>query len=176
MRPEVLSPICVGSENASRKLALSLIHRNLRDLPPDLLGRRPGLLALDVSKRAIGLAGADPTWTLATPLATVRRTRLAADLERLREVVREREAGLLVVGWPLQMDGSEGPRCQAVMAFARDLERALGLPIVLQDERLTTFAAQEALPLPTRRRRGSPDLDALAAVQILEDFFRRMSD
>jgi putative Holliday junction resolvase len=164
----------MGVPETARNLALSLIHRNLGDLPADLLGRRPGLLALDVSKRVIGLAGADPTWSLVTPLQTIRRTRLRADLERLSEVVRERQARLLVVGWPLEMDGSEGRRCQSVMAFARDLERAFRVPIVLQDERLTTFAAEEALPHSSRSRRGSPDLDSLAAAQILEDFLGKV--
>ncbi|HEX6142718.1 MAG TPA: Holliday junction resolvase RuvX, partial [Geminicoccaceae bacterium] len=96
-----------------------------------MLAGRPGLLALDVSKRAIGLAGADPTWSLVTPLTTVRRTRLAADLEAIGRLIRARAAGLLVVGWPLEMDGREGRRCQSVLAFAQDLERATGLPIAL---------------------------------------------
>ncbi|MDX1541644.1 MAG: Holliday junction resolvase RuvX [Geminicoccaceae bacterium] len=146
------------------------IHRNLEALGPGLISRRPSALALDVSKRAIGLAGADPTWTLPTPLPSIRRTRLKVDLEALGRTIREREVGLLVLGWPLEMDGREGPRCQSVMAFARDLDTAFGLPIVLQDERLTTFAAEQALEGRTGRRRRAPDLDSLAAAQILEDF------
>ena len=110
------------------------------------LGRgreRPGLLALDVSKRAIGVAGADASWRLATPLRTIRRRRLEQDLAALGEIVRERAAGALVIGWPLNMDGSEGPRCQSVRAFADRLDAAQGLPMLLWDERLTTFAAEE---------------------------------
>ncbi len=90
------------------------------------------------------MAGADAGWRLATPLTTIRRRRWAQDLERLETVIRERAAGALVLGWPLNMDGSEGPRCQAVRAFADQLDAALGLPILLWDERLTTFAAEEA--------------------------------
>jgi putative Holliday junction resolvase len=131
---------------------------------------RPGLVGLDVSKRAIGVAGADAGWRLATPLATIRRRRLAADLERVRALLCERQAGALVVGWPLNMDSSEGPRCQSVRAFAEQLDRALGLPILLWDERLSTFAAEEAADdahLSGRKR--ADRLDALAAALILQD-------
>ena len=132
--------------------------------------RRPGLLALDVSKRAIGVAGADAGWRLATPLTTIRRRRWADDVARLRAVLGEREAGALVIGWPLNMDGSEGPRCQAVGAFAARLEAELGLPILLWDERLSTFAAEEAAAqagLGARQRAAM--LDALAAAAVLQD-------
>lgn len=134
---------------------------------------KPGLLALDVSKRAIGLAGADPSWQLATPLRSIRRTRLAADLEAVRQAVAERTAGLLVVGWPLEMDGREGPRCQAIRAFATDAERTLELPVILWDERLTTFEAEELAP--ARAKRGAPDRDARAAAVILQDLLDRLS-
>lgn len=134
--------------------------------------RRPGLLALDVSKRAIGVAGADPSWRLATPLTTIRRKVWTRDLAALRRLIAERQAGVLVIGWPLNMDGSEGPRCHSVRAFARNLDAALGLPILLFDERLTTFAAEETAGQRKpggAGRRGAPDLDALAAAQILQD-------
>lgn len=137
---------------------------------------RPGLLALDVSKRAIGLAGADPTWRLATPLRTIRRTRLQADLLALRAAAEERAAGALVVGWPLNMDGSEGSRCQSVSAFATALDTALGLPVLLVDERLTTFAAEDLAAERGLRpgQRGTPDVDALAAAALLQDLLDRL--
>jgi putative Holliday junction resolvase len=155
------------------------ILSNLEDLLADLSergGARPGLLGLDVSKRALGVAGADAGWRLATPLTTIRRSRLAQDLERLRRIVAERDAGALVLGWPLNMDGSEGPRCQAVRAFADDLDAALGLPILLWDERLTTFAAEEAAEragLRGRQRAGM--LDAFAAAALLQDFLNALA-
>jgi putative Holliday junction resolvase len=131
---------------------------------------RPGLLALDVSKRAIGVAGADAGWQLATALRTIRRQRWAQDLARLQAVVREREAGALVIGWPLNMDGSEGPRCQAVRAFAARLDTELGLPILLWDERLSTFAAEEAADQAgLRNTKRAAMLDALAAAAVLQD-------
>jgi putative Holliday junction resolvase len=149
------------------------ILSNLEDLPGHLPANqraRPGLLALDVSKRAIGVAGADAGWRLATPLTTIRRTHFAQDLERLGHIVRERAAGALVLGWPLNMDGSEGPRCQAVRAFADQLDAALGLPVLLWDERLTTFAATEAAERAgLRGKRREEMLDALAAAAVLQD-------
>jgi putative Holliday junction resolvase len=148
------------------------ILSNLEDLARlhDPRGGRPGLLALDVSKRAIGVAGADPSWRLASPLSTIRRKGLAQDLAALRALIGERAAGALVIGWPLNMDGSEGPRCQAIRQFARDLDAELGLPILLFDERLSTFAAEEAAEragLHGRRREAI--LDALAAAAVLQD-------
>ena len=133
-------------------------------------GARPGLLALDVSRRAIGVAGADPGWRLATPLRTIRRRRWAQDLARLDLVIGERAAGALVIGWPLNMDGSAGPRCQAVRAFADALAAERGLPILLWDERLSTFAAEEAADQAGLHGKRRADLiDALAAAAFLQD-------
>ena len=155
------------------------ILSNLEDLlarVPETGLQRPGLLALDVSKRAIGVAGADAGWRLATPLITIRRIRWANDLERLRSLIRERDAGALVLGWPLNMDGSEGPRCQAVRAFANSLDAALGLPILLWDERLSTFAAAEAAEQAgLRGKRRAEMLDALAAAAVLQDVLNTLA-
>lgn len=150
---------------------LSNLEGLLAGLPDDPR-RRPGLLALDVSKRAIGVAGADPSWRLATPLTTIGRKSWASDIAALRRLMADRQARVLVVGWPLNMDGSEGPRCRSVRAFAHNLDAALGLPILLFDERLTTFAAEETAGQRGRGgagRRSAPDLDALAAAHILQD-------
>jgi putative Holliday junction resolvase len=155
------------------------ILSNLEDLLAELRergGARPGLLALDVSKRALGIAGADQSWRLATPLTTIRRQRRAQDLERLQAIMRERAAGVLVLGWPLNMDGSEGPRCQAVRAFAEHLDGALGLPILLWDERLSTFAAEEAAERAgLRGKRRTEMLDALAAAAVLQDLLNALA-
>jgi putative Holliday junction resolvase len=164
---------------ARRKLHPLPILSNLEDLVahvPEPDRARPGLLALDVSKRAIGVAGADAGWRLATPLITIRRTRWTQDLERLQRIIHERAAGALVLGWPLNMDGSEGPRCQAVRAFAENLESALGLPILLWDERLTTFAAEEAAERAgLRGKKRTEVLDALAAAALLQDFLNALA-
>jgi putative Holliday junction resolvase len=164
---------------APRKLHPLPILSNLEDLLACVResgAERPGLLALDVSKRAIGVAGADAGWRLATPLTTIRRKRWAQDLEQLERVMRERAAGALVLGLPLNMDGSEGPRCQAVHAFARNLDAALGLPILLWDERLTTFAAEEAAERAgLRGRKRAAMLDALAAAALLQDVLNALA-
>jgi putative Holliday junction resolvase len=136
-------------------------------------GRRPGLLALDVSKKSIGVAGADAGWKLATPLLTIWRTKLKNDIQRIDALLREREAAAAVIGLPFNMDGSEGPRCQAIRQFAADLDKALALPILLWDERLTTFAAEErAEELGLRGQRKAEMLDALAAAEILDDVLK----
>lgn len=140
-----------------------------------LLPQRGSLLALDASKRRIGLAGTDHDRRLVTPLLTLSRKGWAADRERLAQIAREREAAGLVVGWPLNMDGSEGPMGQAARALARDLAQALGLPVLLQDERLTTAAVEQAIEEGrlARPKRGAA-LDHYAAAVILEDALRAL--
>jgi putative Holliday junction resolvase len=141
-----------------------------------LLPRRGSLLALDVSKRRIGLAGTDVERRLVTPLITFERAGPARDAERLRRAVRERQVVGLVVGLPLNMNGSEGPMAQAARREAEALAAALGLPVLLQDERLTTFAVEDAVQegrLP-RPRKGQP-VDHYAAAVILEDVLRAIA-
>jgi putative Holliday junction resolvase len=158
------------AKKARRKLHLLPILDNLEALVDLGKRRRAGLLALDVSKRAIGLAGADPSWQIATPLGTIRRRRWPQDLAALEAVIKERAAAALVIGWPLNMDGSEGPRCQSVRAFAGHLDATLNLPLLLWDERLTTFAAQEAADQAgLRGKKRDQAIDALAAAAILQD-------
>jgi putative holliday junction resolvase len=118
-------------------------------------------LALDVGDRTIGLAVGEETFGLARPLRTVRRRGVAADLEALREIVTKEDVGALVIGLPLNLKGEVGHQAERVRSFASSA-RSLGLPLELVDERFTTAEAQ---------RRGADDLDAGAAVVLLEDFF-----
>ena len=158
----------------ARKLhALSLCD-NAADFAA-LLPAKGSLLALDVSKRRIGIAGSDVERRLATPLATLERRNPKADLERLAGTARERRAVGLVIGLPINMDGSEGPMAKAMRAEAARLAAALGLPALLQDERLSTFAVEDAIAegrLP-RPRKGQ-HLDHYAAMVILEDALRAL--
>lgn len=152
-------------------LSLHLDPRPFRDLLP----AKGSLLALDVSKRRLGLAGTDIERRLVTPLVTLDRNDRAAVEARLRRLVAERAVVGLVVGWPLNMDGSAGPACQSVRAFAERLHELLALPVLLQDERLTTAAVEQAIEegkLP-RPRRATP-LDHYAAAVILEDALRAL--
>ena len=135
-----------------------------------LLPPRGSLLALDLSKRRIGIAGSDHERRLATALTTLDRAGVARDRERLASLARQRQAVGLVIGLPLNMDGTEGPMARAMRAEAAGLARALALPALLQDERLTTFAVEDAIAegrLP-RPRRGQA-IDHYAAMLILED-------
>ncbi len=131
------------------------------------------LLALDLSRRRIGLAGTDAGRSLVRPLQTLERKGMAADLARLATVCRERRVAGLVIGLPLNMDGSEGPAARTMRGWARHLAAALRLPVFLQDERLTSEAVRQAveegrLAAP----RSGAALDHCAAAVILEDALR----
>jgi len=118
-------------------------------------------LALDVGDRTIGLAVGEETFGLARPLKTLRRRGIAADLDALREIVTKEDIGALVIGLPLDTRGEIGHQASRVRTFA-DSARTLGVPLQLVDERFTTAQAAH---------RGATDLDAGAAVVLLEDFF-----
>ena len=126
------------------------------------------LAGLDVGTKSIGLALCDPGWSFAGPADTIRRTKFTADLDALRRFVeRERVAGL-VVGLPLNLDGSDSPRTQSVRAFARNLE-PLGLPILLWDERWSTQAVERAMiDADVSRAKRAQAVDKLAAAHILQ--------
>lgn len=127
------------------------------------------LLGLDVGERTIGVAVSDGNLAVASPVETVRRGRFAADVERLRRLTGGRNVGGLVVGLPVNMDGSEGRRCQSVRQFARDLLQSLPLPLAFWDERLSTAAVTRALlAADVSRRRRAQAVDKMAAAYILQ--------
>jgi putative Holliday junction resolvase len=139
---------------------------------PDLLPPRARLLGLDLGSKTIGLAISDGELRLASPLETIRRGKFTADAARLKEIVAERRVGGLVLGLPVNMDGSEGPRCQSTRQFARNLDQVAGLelPVALWDERLSTAAVERFLVDEadmTRKRRGEV-VDKMAAGYILQ--------
>jgi putative Holliday junction resolvase len=126
------------------------------------------LAGLDVGSKTIGVAICDAGWHFAGPLETLRRAKFTQGLQALREVlVREQIAGI-VVGLPLNMDGSDSPRTQSVRAFARNLA-PLDLPILLWDERWSTQAVERAMiEADVSRARRAEKVDALAAAHILQ--------
>ncbi len=132
------------------------------------------LVALDASPRRVGVAATDPERRLVTPLGTFPRRDRAADLARLGRIVEERGAVGLVVGFPVSMDGREGPAAEAARRLAEELAAAFGLPVLLQDERLSSFAVEEAVREGRIRppKRGPRHLDHYAAAVILEDALR----
>jgi putative Holliday junction resolvase len=126
------------------------------------------LAGLDVGTRTIGLAICDAGWHFAGPAETIRRTKFTHDLKALANFIDREEIVALVVGLPLNMDGSDSPRTQSVRAFARNLA-PLGLPILMWDERWSTQAVERAMiDADVSRAKRAEKVDALAAAHILQ--------
>lgn len=144
-------------------------------LPAALLpGQR--LLGLDLGEKTIGLALADATLTVATPLETIRRTKFTADAIALEKVIAERRVGALVLGLPIDMHGGEGPRCQSVRQFAANLLARHDLPVAFWDERLSTVAVTRAmLDADLSRKRRGEVVDKAAAAYILQGVLDRLA-
>ncbi len=145
------------------------------------LTRDGRLMALDVGTKAIGVATSDLLRSLATPLALLKRTKLAGDLAGLAELARKHDVKALVIGLPLNMDGSEGPRCQSVRQFVANIAAhaptdLASLPIVLQDERLSTAAVTRGMidDYDMSRAKRAERVDAAAAAWILESALARL--
>jgi len=126
------------------------------------------LAGLDVGTRTVGIAVCDPGWSFAGPAETIRRTKFTGDLRQLQAVVDTQNIQGLVVGLPLNMDGTDSPRTQSVRAFARNLA-PLHLPILLWDERWSTQAVERAMiEADVSRAKRAEKVDALAAAHILQ--------
>ncbi|WP_299982510.1 Holliday junction resolvase RuvX [uncultured Ruegeria sp.] len=151
-----------------------MIHDTFEDFAA-ALSPMSALMGLDLGEKTIGVSVSDRMRGVATPLETVRRKKFTLDSARLIEIVTDREIGGIVLGLPLNMDGSEGPRCQSTRAFARNLMRLTELPIGFWDERLSTVAAEKALleADTTRKRRGQV-IDHVAAGYILQGALDRL--
>ena len=134
------------------------------------------LMGLDLGSKTIGLALSDVTRTIASGLATLARGKFQTVGRHLRALVDEHEVGGLVIGLPVNLDGSQGPRAQATRAFARNLAKLTLLPILLWDERLTTAAAERALlEADLSRRRRAQVIDKVAATLILQSALDRLN-
>lgn len=133
------------------------------------LPARGALMCLDPGTKTIGVAVSDGLRMTAAALETIRRRKFAEDAGRLAEIARHRAVAGVIVGLPLNMDGSEGPRAQSARAFARNVGMALDLPVAVFDERLSSIAAEEAmLSAGVSRRRRAADVDKIAAAIILQ--------
>ncbi len=136
---------------------------------------RGRLLGLDLGTKTIGLALSDVERRLASPLDTIRRVKFTADVERLAAAVRRFEVAGLVVGLPLNMDGTEGPRAQSTRAFVRQIAGPLPLPVCFWDERLSTAAVTRALiAQDASRAKRSEVVDRMAAAYILQGVLDRL--
>jgi putative Holliday junction resolvase len=133
------------------------------------------LLGLDLGTKTIGVAISDGMRYSATPLETIKRTKFTQDAARLIELIAENQAVGFVLGLPLNMDGSEGPRVQSTRAFARNLATKVTIPIVFWDERLSTSAVTRTLiEADVRRDKRAEVVDKLAASYILQGALERL--
>jgi putative Holliday junction resolvase len=140
-----------------------------------LLAPEARLLGLDVGTKTVGLALSDVTRSVATPYSTLRRTKFTEDAKAILEVVEKNQVGGLVIGLPLNLDGSEGPRAQSTRAFARNLAARIELPIVFWDERLSTAAVERHLiEADASRKRRAEVIDRMAAAYILQGALDRL--
>lgn len=141
-----------------------------------MLPKGKRLLGLDLGTKTIGLALSDINLTVASSLETVQRKKFTPDAARLLEVIDKFDVGGLVFGWPLNMDGSEGPRTQATAAFMRNLAKLTEIPMATWDERLSTAAVTRMLidADASRARRGEV-VDKLAASYILQGALDRLA-
>ena len=131
------------------------------------------ILGLDVGERRIGVAISDPEGRLAVPLRILERRGEAADAQAIADLARAEAVEALVVGYPVSLTGDAGPQARLVQAFARRVAEATGLPLELQDERLTSVQAERARrPARGARRRRAPADDSAAAI-ILQAYLDR---
>ncbi len=133
------------------------------------------LLGLDLGEKTIGLALSDTMATIATPLETLARGKFTADAEKLLALIAQHNIGALIVGLPLNMDGSEGPSAQSARAFARNFAAKSDVAIVLQDERLSTAAVTRTLlEADSSRAKRARVVDKMAAAYILQGALDRL--
>jgi putative Holliday junction resolvase len=143
---------------------------------PQALPRGSPVAGLDLGSETIGVAVSDASLMIASPLSLIRRRKFTTDVETLFNHMASRGAAGLVIGLPVNMDGSEGPRCQSVRAFGRHLLRLRDLPIAFWDERLSTAAVNRVLidEADRSRRRRAELVDSLAAAWILQGALDRL--
>jgi putative Holliday junction resolvase len=134
------------------------------------------IVGLDLGEKTIGVAVSDATRMVASPLETIRKRKFTEDAEQLFALMQSRGAGGVVIGLPINMDGTEGPRCQSNRAFARNLLRLRDLPIAFWDERMSTMAVNRMLidEMDMTRARRAEVVDKAAAAWILQGALERM--
>jgi putative Holliday junction resolvase len=133
-------------------------------------------LGLDLGENTIGVAASDAGRIIASPLELIRKTKFSQDAERLFKIMDGRKVSALIIGLPLNMDGTEGPRAQSCRAFARNLERFRPVNVAFQDERLSTTAVERFLidELDLTRKRRADVVDRTAAAWILQGALDRL--
>ena len=144
---------------------------------PALLPRYSALIGLDLGEKTIGVAVSDVTRMVGSPLELIRKTKFTAEANRLFALIDEREVGAIVIGLPVNMDGTEGTRCQSNRAFARNLLRLRDIPIAFWDERMSTMAVNRVLveEADVTRARRAELVDKMAAAWILQGALDRLT-
>lgn len=150
---------------------------SILELPAFAAALRPNarLIGLDLGEKTIGIALSDTMRSVATPMETLARAKFSTDAARLEKIIAAHDVAGVVVGLPLNMDGSEGPSAQSARAFARNLAGRIPVPIALWDERLSTMAVTRTLlDADASRRRRSEVVDKMAAAYILQGVLDRI--
>ena len=133
------------------------------------LKNRQRLLGIDPGTKTIGLALSDFTLVIATPMETIKRKKFTKDIERIKEIIAEHDVGGFVIGLPINMDGTEGPRCQSVRQFASNLAQHFDVPMAFWDERLSTAGVERTLlEADVSRAKRAEVIDKMAASYILQ--------
>lgn len=146
----------------------------IEDLRPHLVKGKT-IAGLDLGTKTIGFAVSDLGWSLAVPKTTITRSKFTQDMQALLVQATKFEVCAFVIGLPINMDGSEGPRAQATRAFVRNAARQTSLPFVFLDERLSTVAAERALiAMDVSRAKRDERIDAAAAAFILQGALDRL--
>ena len=145
-----------------------MIVKSVQELA-EQLPRHGRLMGLDLGEKTIGIAVSDPGHMIATPITTIRRSKFTEDAKHLLKLVDERHVAGLVIGLPLNMDGSEGPRCQSVRQFASNLAKLRDMPMMFWDERLSTVAVtRDMISADLSRAKRAKIVDESAAAFILQ--------
>lgn len=145
---------------------------------PALLPRQAPVIGLDLGEKTIGVAVSDATRRIASPLETIRRTKFMIDANRMFELMESRGAAGIIIGLPINMDGTEGARCQSSRAFARNVLRLKDLPIAFWDERMSSMAINRMLieEADISRARRAEVVDKAAAGWILQGALDRLKN
>ena len=142
-----------------------------------LLPRFKSLIGLDLGTKTIGIAVSDTLWSVATPRETIKRKKFGLDCDALDIIFNSTDTGGIILGLPMNMDGSEGPRCQATRAFARNLSLRCPITIAFWDERLSSIAAARAmLEADMSRAKRADNIDHVAASFILQGALDRIGN
>jgi len=149
--------------------------KTIKELAAEKL-RNQKLMGLDLGTKTIGIAFSDVNLSISTARETVLRTKFSKDAEKLLTLANKEDVFAIILGLPFNMDGTEGPRAQSTRAFARNLSNLTELPILFQDERLSTYAAEQAmLEADMSRKKRSEKIDAVAAAVILQGALDRLN-